>query len=98
MCEMKEKHDITFLTTSNRITTAEGTEEEYNARSFLTKFVNKMDDPYKICKAILDEMDCGKETFEKIYVEIQHEDAIWVMIYSITTDDQDAMEEIKGID
>ena len=46
-----------------------------------------MDDPYKICKAILDEMDCGKETFEKIYVEIQHEDAIWVMIYSITTDD-----------
>ena len=57
-----------------------------------------MYDPYMIYKAILDEMDCGKEMYEKIYVEIQHEDAIWAMMYAMATDDYIVMEEITGID
>lgn len=43
-------------------------------------------------------MDCGKEMYEKIYVEIQHEDAIWAMMYAMATDDYIVMEEITGID
>ena len=57
-----------------------------------------MDDLYKICKAILDELDRGKEMYEKVYVEIEYEDAIWVMMYAMATDDYVVMEEITGID
>ena len=73
-------------------------EEEYNTRSFFVKLFNKMDNPYEVCKAILDEMDRGKEMSKNIYAEIEHGDAIWVMMYAMTKDDYIAMEKIAGID
>lgn len=84
---MEEKHDSNFFTNNNGIKTAEEVEEEYNVRSFLAELFNKMDDPYKLCKAILDEMDCRKDMYKKIYVEIQHDNAIKAMMYAMATYD-----------
>lgn len=56
--------------TDNGMTTSEEAEEEYNAMAFLAKLFKEMDNPYVMCKTIMDEMDCGKERHERIFVEI----------------------------
>ena len=44
--------------------------EEYDARVFLDKLCRETDNPHVLCKAIIDEMDRGKEIVEKIFAEI----------------------------
>ena len=82
----EEKHDSKFLMTNNGTTTA----EEYDVKAFLAALFKEMDDWYWICRAIIDEMDRGKEMRKKISVELhsfQEEDAIWLMMDAVENND-----------
>ena len=77
-------------TKNDRTTTAEKAEGKYNAKAFLAVLFEEIDDWYWICRAIIDEMDRGKEISEKISVELhsfQEEDTIWLMMGAVEDDD-----------
>ena len=55
-------------------------------KTFFAKLFKKMDDPYVICKAIMDETNCEKERYQKIFAEIQQEDAILITMAEIAAE------------
>ena len=73
---------------------------EYDAKAFLAALFKEMDDWWYICRAILDEMDRGKEMREKIYEELYsfQDGAILLMMDAVENDDFFMMEKLTGND